>query len=358
MRVESLWPAGVTPVSDIFIDRYMAAANGEFVKTYLLLLRLSGRQELSLADLADRLQQTEGDVRRALRYWANQGLLTLKETEGEPVSVRLKAPDPEHREAETAAERQPEVPAETPREAAAESAKEAPAAAPGRRSYSGEKLSELRNREDFSQLLFVAEHYFGRPLSSRDLDIFAYLYDELGFPGDVLEYLTEYCVEIWEREGKQKDYHLTRYLEKVALKWHAAGAVTLPLAKRETALFAENNAFSRAVSRELGLRNRQLTPGEEKYISTWLYELNMPRELVLEACRRSIRSKNEADFKYMDGIINSWKKASVTTMEQVAAADEAHRRSSASGKKKPAAPAGTDYKAALQQVDYAALLKK
>ena len=356
MRVESLWPAGVTPVSDIFIDRYMAAANGEFVKTYLLLLRLSGRQEMELSDLADRLQQTEGDVRRALRYWAKQGLLVLKETEGEPVSVRLKAPDPEYRETpEKEPEKEPEkVPAETPKE----TAKEAPA--PGRRSYSGEKLTQLKSKEDVGQLLFVAEHYLGRTLSSRDLDIFAYLYDELGFPGDVLEYLTEYCVEIWERDGKQKDHHLTRYMEKVALKWHAAGAVTLPLARRETALFAENNAFNRTVSRELGLKNRQLTPGEEKYISTWLYELDMPRELVLEACRRSIRNKNEADFKYMDGIINSWKKASITTMDQVKAADEAHRKSSASSgkKEKPAAPAGTDYKSALQQVDYAALLKK
>ncbi len=356
MRVESLWPAGVTPVSDIFIDQYMAAANGEFVKTYLLLLRLSGRQDFSLSDLADRLQQTEGDVRRALKYWEKEGLLALKETEGEPVSLRLKVP--ENREEKPAREPVPAV-TEKAEEAPGEKAGPAPAGL-GRRSYSGEKMQKLRENQDFSQLLFVVEHYFGRPLTPRDQDIFAYLYDELGFPGEVLEYLVEYCVEIWEREEKKKDHHLMRYLESVALKWHAAGAVTLPLAKRETAMFTENNAFNRTVSRELGLKNRQLTPGEEKYISTWLYEMNMPRELVLEACRRSVRSKNGPDFKYMDGIISSWKKASITTMEQVAAADEAHRKNSISSgrKEKPAAASGTDYRSQLQQVDYAALLKK
>ena len=30
---------GVTPVADAFIDNYMAAANGEYVKVYLYILR-------------------------------------------------------------------------------------------------------------------------------------------------------------------------------------------------------------------------------------------------------------------------------------------------------------------------------
>ena len=89
MRVESLWPAGVTPVSDIFIDRYMAAANGEFVKTYLLLLRLAGEEGLTVSMLADRLEQTERDVQRGLKYWEKEGLLAAEENEGKITRLLL-----------------------------------------------------------------------------------------------------------------------------------------------------------------------------------------------------------------------------------------------------------------------------
>ena len=70
---------GVTVVSNRFVDDYMAEANGEFVKVYLLLLRqmtLGG--ELSVAGMADRLNNTEADVLRALKYWKKTGLIRLE----------------------------------------------------------------------------------------------------------------------------------------------------------------------------------------------------------------------------------------------------------------------------------------
>lgn len=46
---------GHTPVSDVFLDEYMPAANGEYVKVYLYLLRClkSDVQELSVTLIAD-----------------------------------------------------------------------------------------------------------------------------------------------------------------------------------------------------------------------------------------------------------------------------------------------------------------
>lgn len=37
---------GVTPVADTFIDTYMAAANGEYVKVYLYILRHQNKEDL------------------------------------------------------------------------------------------------------------------------------------------------------------------------------------------------------------------------------------------------------------------------------------------------------------------------
>ena len=57
-----------------FIDRYMAAANGEYVKVYLYLLRHQER-DVTVTEIADALNHTEADVRRALAYWKRQGVL-------------------------------------------------------------------------------------------------------------------------------------------------------------------------------------------------------------------------------------------------------------------------------------------
>ena len=72
--------AGVTCVSNAFIDEYMKDANGEFVKIYLYLLRLLGQDELDIdiSVLAEKLDHTERDVKRALSYWEKCKLLSLE----------------------------------------------------------------------------------------------------------------------------------------------------------------------------------------------------------------------------------------------------------------------------------------
>ena len=57
-----------TMVPNEFIDRIMPAANGEYVKVFLYLLRHNG-EEITPAHIADALELTEGDVRPALMRW-------------------------------------------------------------------------------------------------------------------------------------------------------------------------------------------------------------------------------------------------------------------------------------------------
>ena len=66
-----------TIVSNVFLDRYMCDANGEFVKVYLYLLRSMTLGNVGLSDIADRLNLTEKDVVRALRYWDTQNVLKV-----------------------------------------------------------------------------------------------------------------------------------------------------------------------------------------------------------------------------------------------------------------------------------------
>ena len=73
--------ADFTSVSNVFIDEYMPKANGEFVKIYLLLLRLvnTGCSDLSTTMIADKFNMLESDVIRALKFWSEQNLLSISE---------------------------------------------------------------------------------------------------------------------------------------------------------------------------------------------------------------------------------------------------------------------------------------
>ena len=79
LKIRNHCQGGITLIDNGFIDYYMAEANGEYVKAYLLLLRhASEGSDLTIAHIADRLECTERDVVRALTYWEKNGLLSLE----------------------------------------------------------------------------------------------------------------------------------------------------------------------------------------------------------------------------------------------------------------------------------------
>ena len=78
-----------TVVSNAFIDTYMTAANGEYVKVFLYLLRHDG-EEVTVSAIADALDHTEADVKRALAYWEEAGLLE-REGDGDRPEPRQSA---------------------------------------------------------------------------------------------------------------------------------------------------------------------------------------------------------------------------------------------------------------------------
>ena len=63
-----------------FIDHYMIRADGEYVKIYLLILRLMNQNlPVEIDQLADTLELTRKDILRALKYWEKEGLLAMED---------------------------------------------------------------------------------------------------------------------------------------------------------------------------------------------------------------------------------------------------------------------------------------
>ena len=164
-----------TVLENEFIDHYMAEANGEYVKVYLILLRHLNEPSgtLTISKIADLLDITEKDVIRALNYWKKKGLLDYDM----PVEEAAPAVPAQPLMTEEPSTPEPVI----------------PSIQPGTTDVSS--IERYRSRKEFKELLFVAEQYLGKTLSHSDVESITYFYETLHMSADLIEYLIEYCVE-------------------------------------------------------------------------------------------------------------------------------------------------------------------
>ena len=293
-----------TVLENEFIDHYMAKANGEYVKVYLLLLRHlhTPSGTLTISEIADKLECTEKDVTRALNYWKKQGLLDYASVvEAADKTVPTKSA------IETA-----EIPVEKTKSSTKEVSK-----------TSG--ISKFRKNKEFKQLIFVTEQYLGKPLSPTETEAMIYFYETLQMPAELIEYLIEYCVE-----NGHKSMH---YIQSVALSWHKQNIKTVAEAKANTLLYNKNfysvlNAF--------GIKGRSPAASEITYIKKWNEEYGFALEIILEACNRTMNAIHQPNFEYTDSILKNWLSKNVKSLNDISLLDADYQKEKERRKKQPA----------------------
>lgn len=319
-----------TLVHNHFIEHYMISANGEFVKIYLYLLRCSAAdREVSLSSIADTFNHTENDVKRALAYWEKLHLLKLTyDAQGSLTDITFtegSAFDEQQKRVAGYADALAGNPPATNEHFSSSGDTEStstqetvlpPSAPSGKFAVSPQRKKELADREEIRQLLFVAEQYLGKTLSSTEVNHILYFYDELHFSADLIEYLIEYSVS----KGKKS----ISYIRKVALEWAAQGIASVMEAKKDTSLYHKDyytilNAF--------GIKGRGPAQAEIELMARWIYEMGFSIEMILEACRRTINRTHTPNFQYADKILNSWKEAGIHHVKELKTLDRTPKAS-------------------------------
>lgn len=320
-----------TLVHNRFFDEYMISANGEFVKIYLYLLRSSSTdRELSISVIADTFNHTESDVKRALTYWEKQKLLqitytpggdldSITLTDGTPISgsrnetAAAAAPSPAKPVSSSANQAESASGAGNRLDSYASHAADLPLRSdsePGRIAISADRKKELAAQEDIQQLMYIAQQYLGKKLSSTEVTNILYFYDELHFSVDLIEYLIEYCVS----KGKRS----ISYIRAVALEWAAKQISTVAEAKKDTNLYSKDYY---AVMNAFGIKDRGPAQAEAEMMARWFTQYHFSLEVVLEACRRTVNRTHAPNFQYADKILESWKAAGITRLSDIAALD-------------------------------------
>ncbi|MCR4782879.1 MAG: DnaD domain protein [Lachnospiraceae bacterium] len=285
----------VTCVSNDFIDNFMPESSGEFVKTYLYLLRsLSANQmNFSIKRAADTLHHTEADIRRALQYWEEKGLLRLEyDSNGTVVGICiLNKSDSNLTTLSKKEETKVEIPVEP------EPAEEVEENIVPRVPFDEATLEEVYN---------MAEMLNQKPLSSRDMQFILSWNTDLGLSPDLIEYLIEVCMN----NGHSSFY----YMNTIAIKWKEQGIQT------EEAARAADDIHSKAyytVVKAFGIKERNLNSREEKYLSQWTTNYHFSNDLLQEACERALNNTGKISFAYADKILKDWHNNQIKTIGDV-----------------------------------------
>ena len=343
IQLKSDYPHNHISVPRVFIDKYMADANGEFVKVYLFLLRCMGSSassDCSISAIADHFNYTEKDIIRALKYWEKVGVLSIdlndknqltgvcfKDlTGGVQHTVTNSTTMPKENSVVTENSDKPILDNRT--EPVSSSRSKKTVSANKKREYSLDEVKAFTNNHEISELLFIIETYLKKPLNSTEMNTVFFWYDALKFSGELIEYLVEYCIT--------NGHSSLRYMDKVALGWAENGIDSIEKAKEHVAI--RSKAYY-SIMKAFGISGRNLADSEMTFVNKWSKEFAFDIEIIQEACKRTISATQKPSFEYADSILTNWHTQKVHTLKDIAALDNAFNKTKRSST--PATNTGT-----------------
>ncbi|MBE6067335.1 MAG: DnaD domain protein [Clostridium lundense] len=267
-----------TPVSNIFIDKYMPKARGEFVKVYLLGLKycVSGELGVNSSIMASSLHLLETDVLNAWSYWNDEGLIKMI-----PVD-NMGNYTIEFLDITTSISSENE---------------------------NNINLLEELNKNSTKDMLQDIEKLLGRPLSSKEMTMYIGWIKDYAFLPEIILLLLQYCVS----KGKTD----CRYIETIAIAWYDANIRSIEDAQGFIKKHENKWINIRKILTYLGIKDGEIMKPQEEMLTKWLYTYGFSMDIIHRACDICFQRINKADFKYIDGILNSWQKEGIKTLEDI-----------------------------------------
>lgn len=268
-----------TPVSNIFIDKYMTKARGEFVKVYLLGLKYckSGEIGVNSQIIANTLHLLETDVLNAWNYWNEENVIKLVPIDNMGnYNIEFLDLYDDNIEIEKG---------------------------------SNINLLEELNNHSVKDMLEDIEKSMGRPLSSKEMMMYISWLNDLNFSPEIILLLVQYCT----LKGKAN----IRYIEKTALSWFDAKIKNVDDAQAFIKKHEDKWVNIRKILNYLGIKDGEIMKPQEELLSKWIESYNFSIDIIYKACDICFQRINKADFKYIDGILTSWHRDNIKTTKDI-----------------------------------------
>ena len=261
-------------IENIFINEYMPAAPGDYVKVYLY-ASMYAEHALNMSNetMAKQLAISEQTILEAWEYWEKMGVIKKRYLNSQGKVdftvefVNLK--ELLYGKNTTPVRTEPKK----------------------------QERDNVFGNKAVKTMFNNVEKLFGRGLSSTELSqILSWLADYHAST-DVVYFAVKYCVE--------KNKTSLKYIEKVVKEWAAAGLETTDQINEYLQELDEKYYKYKRVLQALGF-TRNATETEREMMDTWFDTMGYSMERVLEACGKTagISSPN---FNYVNKVLENWK---------------------------------------------------
>ncbi len=173
---------------------------------------------------------------------------------------------------------------------------------------------------DFRSLYGEVQRLLGKTLNTEELKLLLGFHRYLGLPGEVISLLVCYCKERSRQKGSLRNPSL-RTIEKEAYFWAEQGIDTFEEAAAYIRTQNLRNTQLEQLKKLLQIRGRNLTPGENRYVESWL-EMGFEKEVIAMAYERTCLNTGGLSWAYMNKILTRWHEAGLHTVQAIQQGDK------------------------------------
>lgn len=264
-----------TNVENIFINEYMAQAEGDHVKVFLLALMYAGYDETIDNDMiAKQLNLAVEDVLKAWTYWEQLGV--IKKHHDDPK-------DQFHYHVEFLNLRERIFGTKKNR----------------RKTDGGvpEKWKDMMENTAIRNMYAEIERIAGRLFEGKEMtDILSWITD-YGMTPEVVVYAYSYCVT-------KRNNNKSKYIASVIKEWAANGFHTMDDVEEYLVETDQRHYLYKRVLKSLGLF-RNPTEEERRLMDFWFDGMSFDIDRVLEACKKTSGISNP-NINYVNSILKAW----------------------------------------------------
>ncbi len=268
--------SAVFPFSSEVVDKYLKLASGEQIKVLLYIMRNNGNNP-SLEEISSNTDVSVYDVKEALMFWADAGLLvsnaaqTNNDTQKNIVKKVLK---------------------------------------PQREDVAKRGLEDPKIR----YMLNETQLKFGRNLKTNETSTLVWLYDDQGLDVSLILLIVQYAVT--------HNRANIRFIESVATDWLNKGIVSLEDADRELNNLAMGEQAWAAVQSVFGIERRKPSKKEIELSLKWINEWKISKEMLLASYEACVDAKSKFSFPYVAKIIENWHQKGYKKPEDIEAKEQ------------------------------------
>lgn len=260
-------------VPSVVVDNYLKFAKAEHIKVLLYILR-NMWTELRTEDISNQTNLSEYEVKEALLYWADTGILLPKEQPKQEVKK------PEATKAVTRSEK------------------------PSRTDIAKRGNEDAKIR----YLLQETQLKLGRNLKSNEASTLVWLYDDQGLDVSLILLIVEFAV----KHNKAN----IRFIESTAVDWINNGIDNIIDADKALNKLAVSEQAWSIVCSAFGIERRKPSKKEAELSYLWINEWKLTKETLISAYDECVNAKSKFSFSYTAKILENWHNTGISSAEE------------------------------------------